>query len=235
MTKALSFTLILLASTSVAAAQSTVTLDLDSLDFSDTGSETAKTPAPEVTATGGIQDCLLNPANCQSSEMRSGAAISLDDVQNLGVIDHENMPKPASTGTNTTNTASGGGNSAVKPATYTEPLPSIDMEILFDYNVAAIRYDQYQRLDELADILRKPEFAKYTLLFVGHTDAVGSAAYNNRLSGDRARSVADYVRSRAGLPWDRVSSAGMGFSRLKTPYDPSGPQNRRVQLVLVPR
>ena len=223
MTKGTLTTIAFLASTTWAMGQSTVTLDLDSLDFSDTNTEAAATAEVNAQASSGIQDCLLNSNNCADAEMKSGADISLDDVLNLGVIDHENIATQASTA----------GTSA--PVKNSEPLPSIDMEILFDYNVATIRYDQYSRLDELAGILSKPEFENYTMLFVGHTDAVGSAAYNNRLSAERARSVADYVRQRAGLPWDRVSSAGMGFSRLKTIHDPEGPQNRRVQLVLVRR
>tara|TARA_R110002049_G_scaffold142277_2_gene304134 strand:+ start:11009 stop:11668 length:660 start_codon:yes stop_codon:yes gene_type:complete len=181
--------------------------------------------APAATAANSdIETCLLDPAACNNSELRSGASLSIDDVVNLGVIDRE---KVATTTTSTTGQA--------QQVNTAQALPSIDMEILFDYNSAGIRGDQAQRLAELSTVLRDPRFANYTLAFIGHTDAVGSDAYNRDLSQRRAQEVAYFVSQAAGIPLARTSATGLGFARLKTPSDPAGPQNRRVQLVLIPR
>lgn len=171
-----------------------------------------------------IETCLLDPSACQNAEYRSGSSLSIDDVVNLGVIDRENI---ATTQTNSTG--------RMEPVNTAESLPSIDMEILFDYNSASIRADQAVRLAELSAVLRGAKFNDYTLAFIGHTDAVGSATYNQTLSQRRAEAVALFVSEAGSIPLTRTSATGLGYSRLKTPSDPTGAQNRRVQLVLIPR
>ena len=49
-----------------------------------------------------------------------------------------------------------------------------------------------------------------TALIEGHTDSVGSAAYNLKLSDRRAKSVYDYLTSR-GVDPARLSSIGKGL------------------------
>ena len=192
-------------------------LTLDSFDLGDD-------PEPVARQQNEIETCLLNPSACQNAELRSGSSLSIDDVVNLGVIDREQVAK--------TQTTESGQAQAVNTA---QALPSIDMEILFDYNSVSIRADQAVRLAELSSVLRDPKFDNFTLAFIGHTDAVGSASYNQNLSRQRAQAVALFISQAANIPIARTSATGLGFSRLKTPSDPAGAQNRRVQLVLIPR
>ena len=171
-------------------------------------------PAPTATAapkarSASFGECLLDAAGCANSDLKAGSDFSLEDVVNLKV--------ESNAGT------------AIVPAT------TIDMEILFDYNSDDVRPDQMTRLFELAEVLRDERFADYTFLFVGHSDAKGSAAYNQELSARRAKSVANFVQASARLSQENVAASGIGFSRLKDAADPLGPQNRRVQLVLVPK
>ncbi len=199
-----------------AFAQSTMTLDSFSLNDS-----TAAKPAETAAAASSLETCLTNPAACASAEHKSGTDFSLDDVVNLGIVDREEVAQQASTA---------GGSVDV-----TEPLPSVDMEILFDYNSDTVRSDQIGQLAELAALLKSEKFSGYRFLFLGHTDAKGSAAYNQDLSARRAESVAQMVRGMAGLEGERTLASGLGFAKLKSPGDPFDGQNRRVQLVLVPR
>lgn len=200
-----------------AMAQSVLTLD----DF-DLGDDLAEVkPAP----TSEMEDCLLNNADCVNREYKSGSDLSLDDVVNLGIVDHESVPTTVSTE----------GAVASVPVSKTAPLPSIDIEILFDYNSDQVRPDQYAKLSELSNVLHESKFDGYRFVFLGHTDAKGGDAYNLDLSTRRAESVAQLVRSFAGLSFDRTIASGMGFTRLKDSSDPFGAQNRRVQLLLVPR
>lgn len=189
-------------------AQSTVTLDSFDLDME-----------LKPKASGGLGDCLLDPEACESSEYRSSTKFTLDDVVNIGIIDREEAAESA----RATGTAS------------TAVLPSIDMEILFDYDSDVIRPDQYAALDELAELLKAPRFASYNFIFLGHTDAKGSEGYNTALSQRRAESVSRYVAQVSDVGSNRMLPRGLGFSHLKTPDDPLGDANRRVQLVLVPR
>ena len=216
----LSTSLVLLLTTTLSSVAQELTLDSFDLD-DDPEIETAE---PEARPASEFETCLLNPSDCENAELRSGSSLSIDDVVNLGVIDRKQVA--------TTRTNEGG---LAEPVNTSLALPSIDMEILFDYNSASIRADQAVRLVELSTVLRNPKFNNYTLAFIGHTDAVGSASYNQTLSQQRAEAVALFVSQAANIPLARTSATGLGFSRLRTPADPQGAQNRRVQLVLIPR
>lgn len=88
-------------------------------------------------------------------------------------------------------------------------------------------------LRSVADSLRRhPNSA---VRVVGHTDNVGSAALNNKLSQDRAMAVARVLMEN-GISGGRISVAGRGF------YEPIATndtvagraENRRVEIVITP-
>ncbi len=70
---------------------------------------------------------------------------------------------------------------------------------------------------------------------VGHTDSVGSDAYNLRLSEQRALAVVDYLAS-IGVARDRLRSEGRGETEPRdTNASEAGRQlNRRVELYVKP-
>lgn len=74
-----------------------------------------------------------------------------------------------------------------------------------------------------------------TVRVVGHTDTVGSEAYNLQLSEDRALAVARVLTS-DGVPASRMSYSGRGFSEpITTNATAVGrAQNRRVEIVITP-
>ncbi len=71
-----------------------------------------------------------------------------------------------------------------------------------------------------------------TALIEGHTDSVGSEAYNLALSDRRAKSVFDYLTSR-GVDPARLSSVGKGESMpiADNSTAEGRQQNRRVMLI----
>jgi OOP family OmpA-OmpF porin len=218
MTKAFLMTCTALWLPLAAFAQSTVTLDSFSLDLD---------PEPDAAATE-MRDCLLDPSACASNEFGGGASFTLDDVVNLGVVKRE--PKPVvKPGPNTTSIAV-----IARDQPKAEPLPTIDIEVLFAYDSDNLTPQAMGKLSNLATALRDPRLRGSKLIFIGHTDAVGSASYNNTLSLRRAQSVASFVQGTLGLPRGQIEAVGVGFSRLKNLRDPASAQNRRVQLVLVP-
>lgn len=200
----------------VALAQSTVTLDSFKLD---------EPPKPDVVASE-MRDCLLNPDACASAEFKSGASITLDDVVNLGI--EVRQPQPVAVpGAPTTNIA-------IVDREPPKPLPTIDLEVLFAYDSFDLTPEARIKLSSLATALQDPRLKDSTLVFIGHTDAVGSAAYNRVLSQRRAEAVAQYVRQTMNLPTTRIEAVGRGFDQLKNIYRPDAAENRRVQLVLIP-
>ncbi|MBD3307539.1 OmpA family protein [candidate division KSB3 bacterium] len=101
--------------------------------------------------------------------------------------------------------------------------------ILFDFDSYALRYEARRDLDRVADILMR--YPETTVTVAGHTDSIGNANYNQRLSEYRAQSVANYLVSR-GVHAYRISSVGYGESMpIASNATESGRQrNRRVEL-----
>jgi outer membrane protein OmpA-like peptidoglycan-associated protein len=80
----------------------------------------------------------------------------------------------------------------------------------------------------IAEIKRRPE---PDLLVIGHTDAVGSEAFNDRLSQARAERVRDQLIA-LGIGKDRiqVSSRGKREPLVVTAAGVAEPRNRRVEV-----
>ena len=74
----------------------------------------------------------------------------------------------------------------------------------FDFDKATIRRDAADILDEAAEILRDQPDVEVSV--DGHTDAIGSDEYNQRLSERRAQAVADYL-ARHGVDPSRLRVA----------------------------
>ena len=88
-------------------------------------------------------------------------------------------------------------------------------------------------LDQIAETLR--EYPQTMIDVYGHTDSVGSDAYNQTLSENRARSVADYLSARGVQPV-RIATRGFGESQptASNATDEGRAANRRVELRIVP-
>lgn len=109
--------------------------------------------------------------------------------------------------------------------------PSIDIEILFDFDSANIAVEAYDSLSAVARALVSPELSSATILIAGHTDSVGGAEYNLDLSFRRAASVRAHLVTMHGVNQDRLIVTGFGFERLKDFLDPQSPVNRRVEFI----
>ena len=101
--------------------------------------------------------------------------------------------------------------------------------ILFDFDSYALRYEARRDLDRVADILAR--YPETNITVAGHTDSIGDAGYNQRLSEYRAQSVANYLLSRGVQPF-RIGSVGYGETMpIASNSSESGRQrNRRVEL-----
>jgi len=100
--------------------------------------------------------------------------------------------------------------------------------VLFDFDKAEIKPGSHGYLDEVAEILEKNPSLKVEIQ--GHTDNVGSAAYNEKLSVKRAKAVRDYLKSK-GISADKLPLTGYGFSQPVASNDtPEGrAKNRRTE------
>ena len=109
--------------------------------------------------------------------------------------------------------------------------PNIDLEINFDYNSADISKKSLPSVQALGKALTNPDLKGSTFVVAGHTDAVGSDAFNQDLSERRADSVKRYLVEKYSIPGADLVTVGYGETKLKDPKNPTSEVNRRVQVV----
>jgi outer membrane protein OmpA-like peptidoglycan-associated protein len=110
---------------------------------------------------------------------------------------------------------------------------SVDIEnIYFETGRAGLKPESYRSLSALIEFLN--EYPNVRVEIGGHTDNVGSAQVNQRVSEERAKAVADYVIENGVSP-ERVVSKGYGFSKPKASNRTAEgrAQNRRVGFTII--
>src|SRR5450759_1355998 len=109
--------------------------------------------------------------------------------------------------------------------------PSIDLHIPFEYNSDKLTTEAMLTLKRLGAALKDTRLSSYRFKIAGHTDAKGSAAYNQKLSERRAAAVRNYLVFQYDLEADRIETAGFGKTQLLDPSKPEDGINRRVQVI----
>ena len=112
-----------------------------------------------------------------------------------------------------------------------QDLPRVDITIQFDFDSDRIRPESVADVDELGKALVASNLEKYRFLLNGHTDAKGSAEYNQDLSERRANSVRAYLIDHFKIDHNRLVAVGFGEEKLKAGIDPDSEENRRVEVV----
>ena len=106
-------------------------------------------------------------------------------------------------------------------------------DVTFAFNKSDIRPRFYAALEAVARTLN--QYPATYVDVIGHTDAIGSAAYNQALSERRADSVAGFIEQRERIP-ARFYVAGRGkFEPIASNATIEGrAANRRVEILLQP-
>lgn len=108
---------------------------------------------------------------------------------------------------------------------------TFDSGILFDTNSDKLSYTAQNNIAELAKTLNK--YKDTNVMVEGHTDARGTAAYNQGLSERRANSVYQQIAAN-GVTTNRVTTQGFGESMpVASNSTVTGmQQNRRVEVAI---
>ena len=128
------------------------------------------------------------------------------------------------------------GRAAPAPAAYVPPpvqAPAPAPQsylVFFDFNKSDLTAQATQIVDQAASNAGPAKVTRLTV--TGHTDTVGSDAYNMRLSRRRAESVAARLE-KDGIPSSEIEIVAKGKRDLLVPTADGvrEPQNRRVQIV----
>ena len=128
---------------------------------------------------------------------------------------------------------------AAPPAPAPAPAPvSVSSKVtyaadtFFDFNKSVIKPEAKAKLDDLVDKIKAINLE--VIIAVGHTDAVGSDVYNQKLSMRRSNAVKAYLISK-GVDKTRIYTEGKGE---KQPVADNGTKegrakNRRVEIEVV--
>ena len=86
-------------------------------------------------------------------------------------------------------------------------------------------------LHDLAKVMK--DHPEIRLRLEGHTSAEGDAAFNQRLSEARAQAAVDFMTNHEGIDASRLEAVGKGFTQPKNPDDPTAPENRRTEFIVL--
>lgn len=106
--------------------------------------------------------------------------------------------------------------------------PAFEFHIEFPFDSAALPEDQVPRLQQLCQVMDGEGVSR--LRIVGHADAKGEEAYNDRLSLLRAEEVERYFVNSCGIDAAMFDAIGLGEHQPLNAADPEGAANRRVEL-----
>jgi len=105
--------------------------------------------------------------------------------------------------------------------------------VTFDVGSYSLRPEFRATLDKVADSLK--QYPDSLIDVYGHTDSTGSDAYNQTLSENRARTVANYLQMQ-GINPSRIRSQGFGETMpvADNLTEEGRRKNRRVEIKIVP-
>ncbi|WP_043307352.1 OmpA family protein [Pseudomonas sp. ML96] len=87
----------------------------------------------------------------------------------------------------------------------------VELDVKFDFDKSKVKEESYGDIKNLADFMN--QYPQTSTTVEGHTDSVGTDAYNQKLSERRANAVREVLVNQYGVGADRVGSVGYGESR----------------------
>jgi OOP family OmpA-OmpF porin len=87
----------------------------------------------------------------------------------------------------------------------------VTLNVEFDFDKATVRKSSFEEIQNLAEVMKKQAYLKIQI--EGHTDNVGSAKYNEKLSQLRADAVKKSLVQKFGIEASRLTAKGYGLTR----------------------
>jgi len=121
---------------------------------------------------------------------------------------------------------------AAAPAAPTSEKVTFAADAFFDFDKSVLKPEGKAKLDDLTGKLK--DITLEVIIAVGHTDSVGSDAYNQKLSVKRSEAVKAYLVSK-GIEANRVYTEGKGEKQPTADNKTSEgrAKNRRVEIEVV--
>ena len=107
---------------------------------------------------------------------------------------------------------------------------TFDSGLLYDFDSDVVKANARDNLHNLAASLQK--YPKSDMLVLGHTDSIGTEAYNKTLSVRRADAAAEYLMSQ-GVARSWIGTGGLGEEEpVASNGTRSGAEERRVEVAI---
>lgn len=105
------------------------------------------------------------------------------------------------------------------------------LNVEFDFDKATIKKGYYKDIDDLVTVMK--QYPDLNVEIDGHTDSIGKAAYNKKLSQKRAEAIKKYMVEKGGIDAKRLTAVGYGEDKpIASNKTKEGRQkNRRVEAV----
>jgi outer membrane protein OmpA-like peptidoglycan-associated protein len=105
----------------------------------------------------------------------------------------------------------------------------VELDVKFDFDKSVVKEDSQADIKSLADFMK--QYPQTTTVVEGHTDSIGTDAYNQGLSERRANAVRDVLVNQHGIETSRVTPVGYGESQPVADNDTDAGRaiNRRVE------
>ena len=105
-------------------------------------------------------------------------------------------------------------------------------DIYFESNSSDLFESSFEELDRVIKLMKS--YPSMKIEIAAHTDDIGAAAYNVRLSKERANSVINYITSN-NIDEERLISEGYGESKpvVSNDSEENRAKNRRVELKIL--
>jgi OOP family OmpA-OmpF porin len=105
-------------------------------------------------------------------------------------------------------------------------------DAFFDFDKSVVKKEAKAKLDDL--VSKTGAIALEVIIAVGHTDSVGSDAYNQKLSVRRAEAIKAYLVSK-GIEKNRIYTEGKGEKQpvADNKTNEGRAKNRRVEIEVV--
>jgi len=122
-----------------------------------------------------------------------------------------------------------------KPAAKPKPVAekvTLAADVLFDFDKSILKNEGKNKLDDLVSKVRNINLE--VVIAIGHTDSIGSDAYNQKLSVRRAESVKAYLVSK-GVEPNRIYTEGKGEKQpvASNKTRDGRAKNRRVEIEVI--
>lgn len=103
------------------------------------------------------------------------------------------------------------------------------LDVKFDFDKATIKDNYSKDINDLAEVMK--DYPDLNVVIEGHTDSVGTDAYNKKLSQERADAVKKYMVEKGGIDASRMKTVGYGEEKpIASNSTKEGRfQNRRVE------